>query len=266
MGGSCSNSCPTTRKDEIQVSSCALACSFKPNLRVLCLMSSIIIEQDEVEVRSAFELHRNASLELLRLAKASIVSTADLDGSGNRLVTDLSFKPAGVRQTKHQLVFGIDFEFKIQRHQGDSATGEEMVTVQCTFEATYALKPKFVAKAEQIEAFHLGNAVFNCWPFFREFIQNTVVRLNYPPPPVPFLRLQPKPTKKVEPTVMQQKTAKHKAPRRRKEKTSDKSEKLVELRKSGRNLRSSTGCCFYTQARVFRREAQAKLVEVQEPS
>lgn len=177
-------------------------------------MSSIVIEQDAIAVRNAFEVHRNASLDLLRLAKASIVSTAELDGSGGALLTELSFKPAGARCGEHELVLSVDFEFKISRQhfESDSDKGAELVILQCTFEVKYSLNPTFAPNAEQIEAFHSGNAVFNCWPFFREFIQNTVVRLNYPPPPVPFLRLQPTTTKSNVSTATRRRAMKRKTP------------------------------------------------------
>jgi hypothetical protein len=38
--------------------------------------------------------------------------------------------------------------------------------------------------------------IFNCWPYFREYLQSTVTRMNLLPLTVPLLRLLPKPPRK----------------------------------------------------------------------
>ena len=96
------------------------------------------------------------------------------------------------------LTIETDFHFSIN-DQGDVV--RPIVTVDCEFEARYALVEGFEPSESQIEAFQSANAVFNCWPFFREYVQNIVVRMNFPPPPVPFLRIVRKsedPAKSVE--------------------------------------------------------------------
>jgi len=63
------------------------------------------------------------------------------------------------------------------------------VSVDCTYESRYRLNDDYKPSDAEIDAFRLGNAVFNCWGFFREFSQNSMLRMGYPPISIPFLRL-----------------------------------------------------------------------------
>jgi hypothetical protein len=59
-------------------------------------------------------------------------------------------------------------------------------------EASYELAEGYEPTSEQIEAFRQGNAIFNCWTYFREYVQSSVARMNFPSVTVPFLRMVPK--------------------------------------------------------------------------
>jgi hypothetical protein len=145
----------------------------------------LVIEIDHKNAQSANRLIPNAELRLVRLEKATVASQSS-PGTGE-LETEVSFKPSETGLTGTELTLAVDFEFRVLR------AGEprlELLSLACTFAADYSLRPGFSPQSDQIEAFHKGNVVLNCWPFFREFVQATAVRMNYPPPPVPLLRLQ----------------------------------------------------------------------------
>ena len=72
-------------------------------------------------------------------------------------------------------------------------------SVECVYELCYRLKEDYKPQADEIEAFKNGNAVFNCWPYFREFFQNLTARMGQTPPPLPLLRIVPKPATPVKP-------------------------------------------------------------------
>jgi len=81
----------------------------------------------------------------------------------------------------------VSFDFKINNKEK-----AELVALECLFDADYILLDGFQPSSEQIEAFRHGPAIFNCWPFFREYVQSIVLRMNYPAPTIPFLWLVPK--------------------------------------------------------------------------
>jgi hypothetical protein len=74
-----------------------------------------------------------------------------------------------------------------------------VVTVECAYEVDYLVREKFELRADHVTAFKDGNAIFNAWPYFREFLQSSLQRMGLPPLVAPFLRLQPraKPPKRV---------------------------------------------------------------------
>ena len=61
--------------------------------------------------------------------------------------------------------------------------------MECELEARYVVRPEYEPTPEEVTAFQEANAIYHCWPFFREFVQATSVRTGYPPIPVPLLML-----------------------------------------------------------------------------
>jgi hypothetical protein len=72
---------------------------------------------------------------------------------------------------------------------------------QLTFhiDATFLVRYQFVDQAKpasrvEVEAFRKGHAVLAAWPYLREFVQTTIVRMGFPTEPLPLLRLVPSET------------------------------------------------------------------------
>jgi hypothetical protein len=87
-------------------------------------------------------------------------------------------------------------EEKAAPTQGSGRGRKPLALVECTWEVDYRLAEGYQPPAEAVKAFKDGNAVFNCWQYFREYVQNTITRINLPPLTVPLLHLAPKPPKK----------------------------------------------------------------------
>jgi hypothetical protein len=65
------------------------------------------------------------------------------------------------------------------------------VTLRAVFELTYRLPEGFTASDETLGRFAEINATFNAWPYWREFVQTTMARMNLPPFTLPVFRLRP---------------------------------------------------------------------------
>jgi hypothetical protein len=109
----------------------------------------------------------------------------------------LKHKAEDVTVLSTKLAIPIRFAFKAVTE----ADHREVISITCRFEATYDLTEGFEPSAQQIAAFKEGNAVFNCWTYFREFVHSSVSRMNYPPPTLPFLRMVPRAISKDSPLV-----------------------------------------------------------------
>jgi hypothetical protein len=69
---------------------------------------------------------------------------------------------------------------------------ERLFKVDCTFEVSYRLRDEYQPTEEEKSSFSKGTAVFNCWPYAREFLRDITARLGHQTPPLPLLRISPK--------------------------------------------------------------------------
>jgi hypothetical protein len=159
--------------------------------RMNCLPMIMRIEQDQDQVRHSFQFQVNAEILNIRLMDATVRRSAfSLSELGEYLSTRISFKSGAWKRSATGITFGVKFRFRIL--SGDAEDASELAVISCHFEADYELNEGFEPDEPQIKAFHEGNAVFNCWPYFRELVQSAIARTGLPPPAVPFLRLIPK--------------------------------------------------------------------------
>jgi hypothetical protein len=103
---------------------------------------------------------------------------------------DINFKPGAFTIEDGSLLVETDFAFAINQDWAEKpGERQPLIVIECCFEAEYRFTQDYKPSEPQVEAFRSANAVFNCWPFFREFVQTSVTRMNFPPPPVPFLKI-----------------------------------------------------------------------------
>ena len=67
---------------------------------------------------------------------------------------------------------------------------DAVVSVSAAFEIKYSLPKELRASQKQLNTFARINSVFNAWPYWREFVQNMVARMNLPTLTLPMLRLE----------------------------------------------------------------------------
>jgi hypothetical protein len=78
-------------------------------------------------------------------------------------------------------------------HGQRETTGPSEVQVDATLELVYSYPADTapLPSSEELQAFANTNALMNCWPYWRELVQNMVARMNLPPFVVPLLRYVP---------------------------------------------------------------------------
>lgn len=72
--------------------------------------------------------------------------------------------------------------------QSDSENKEELLIVTAEFKLAYTLENRKGINRKDLLEFARINAPFNVWPYWREFVQNTTMRMGIPPI---VLRLRP---------------------------------------------------------------------------
>jgi hypothetical protein len=81
------------------------------------------------------------------------------------------------------------------------STGKPLLAIAGTFIAEYEMAEAFSPTSKDLDAFVNANAVFNCWPYWREYVHSTAARMNLPPLTLPFFRVrasQPTNQKRIE--------------------------------------------------------------------
>ena len=150
------------------------------------------IEQQQRDLQAAHRFQVSAELQdiqLLDCAASVSESNGQLEGQlrlGLKIETAvLSVSEGNARFSVKVGIFGdpTDTPKPSERHRFE---------VECRYALAYELRPGYSPSREELDAFREGNAIFHCWPYSRELVQNMTARMGLPIPPLPFLRLAPR--------------------------------------------------------------------------
>ena len=92
-------------------------------------------------------------------------------------------------QQGEQFVVEVAFEYAAW---DSSEPPQRIFQVNCSFEVCYRVKDSYIPTEDERHSFSRGTAVFNCWPYAREFFRDITARLGHPTPALPLLRITPK--------------------------------------------------------------------------
>ena len=168
-------------------------------------MSTIVIEQEADAVKLAVDVHRNATLAMMRMSRARVNSNPLGSIDHGAIAVEFKFKAKALEIGQDRLVVEVAFTMAGLESAANEVSEKRavVVKVECAFEATYNLSPEFQLSKEHAEAFLNGNAIFNTWPYFREYLQSSLTRMGYPALVAPFLVMKPKPRKPEKAVVKQ---------------------------------------------------------------
>ena len=76
-------------------------------------------------------------------------------------------------------------EFRLDGFPEKAEKGEPSLHIEAVFVLVYKVSSLTGLKEENFKAFANANGIYNSWPYWREFVQNTVVRMGLPPLTIP---------------------------------------------------------------------------------
>jgi preprotein translocase subunit SecB len=155
-------------------------------------MNIFTIFQTKEETDFAVAVNRNAQISDMRLARAKVSADSPRNVLSAPITVSMGVKAKQVEGPTTQLLIEVSFRLTGSKKE-DTSKNKTVVYVECTFEVSYQLHPEFTPSAEQIKAFKDGNAIFNCWPYCRQYVQDMIQRTGYPSLILPLLRVQTKP-------------------------------------------------------------------------
>lgn len=88
----------------------------------------------------------------------------------------------------------VEFKLKTEDLQDASEKDKKIIfLINATFILVYSFNQKEDFKKDDLGMFANVNGVFNCWPYWREFVQNITPRMGLPSLIVPLLKIPKKP-------------------------------------------------------------------------
>ena len=133
------------------------------------------------------ELIAKVEIEDVRLVEAN-VATRVRSPSDTGAVDLLVNREAEI--SEHQEENGTFFVMATMRAQlvPEQAKEDALVSIETRFELEYRLPEGFRVDPQTLTAFAETNGIYNIWPYWREFVQSTFVRMGLPPLVLPLLR------------------------------------------------------------------------------
>lgn len=93
----------------------------------------------------------------------------------------------------HEGQFYVIASLEVRVTSSDAEPKRQPLTLKVEFELRYRVPPEFKATKAEIGSFAKVNGVYNAWPYFREYVQATMQRMNLPPVILPVYRIPPPP-------------------------------------------------------------------------
>ena len=127
-------------------------------------------------------------IESVRLCKAHCRSAVHPSETADVINVKTSCEVAVVKEPGEDGSLRIETTFAMEVH---SASDEEKLQAEIgsTFELSYKIPDDESFSSEELDAFGQVNAVFNAWPYWRELVQTSLVRMSMPLLTVPVFRL-----------------------------------------------------------------------------
>lgn len=113
------------------------------------------------------------------LAVPSVATKMDLNWTSEALERKTDNGPRG---------FDVLVKFRLAITSREDAA-KEFVSLSGLYRLSYALHEGVEPSPEELKLFADGNAVFNVWPYWREFVQSTMSRMGLPPITIPVFRV-----------------------------------------------------------------------------
>jgi hypothetical protein len=138
---------------------------------------TFLIKQSKDEMHESIAFSRNAEMVGINVSSASFSApkAPSLDFQ-DELSVGIRIEPGNALVIHGEVRATTFFECVI----GDSATSENepVAKFECSLTATYQLQGGYQPTETELSAFHKANVVFNCWPYFREFVQSSACRMK----------------------------------------------------------------------------------------
>lgn len=147
------------------------------------------ISQTTEQIAALKSLQDKCELENISLLSCHAVRAK----AGVRFSEPFSAKPnlSNISNTQEGDHFTVEVSFEYSAWDS-SEPQQRIFLINCVFEVCYRMRDSYVPSEAERYSFSRGTAVFNCWPYAREYFRDITARLGHPTPVLPLLRITPK--------------------------------------------------------------------------
>lgn len=107
--------------------------------------------------------------------------------AAENVLVDQSHTPSIMRSGNNNLLIRVRFRLEVREEGGRKKV---QVKIYGTFELSYRVPDKSKFSAGELDEFGRVNALFNAWPYWREYVQGSLARMSMPGYTIPVLRVQ----------------------------------------------------------------------------
>lgn len=145
------------------------------------------------KVSSARRLIAAVQLNDVRLVEAAAKTTVrsrEEIGEVEVLAVHSARSPQGIREGFFYVIAAL--EVRITPKGGE--VKRDPLRLKVEYELKYKVPNDFKATRAEINSFAKVNGVYNAWPYFREYVQSTLQKMNLPPLILPVYRIPSPPS------------------------------------------------------------------------
>ncbi len=147
-----------------------------------------LLSKNVVDYSLAALVSDRVTIENVRLIRCNCFQTPAAGMGKHSLEIDCNTEIQVDKKKGYILVFPT---FKLQAFSTRGKKKGSDLAIEATFILIYKAEKLEGLDEKNFNAFAETNGIYNAWPYWREFVQNTVARMCLPPLTIPVFRLLP---------------------------------------------------------------------------
>jgi hypothetical protein len=131
---------------------------------------------------------KRVQIESVLLAKGVMKRRGDTDLMQEGVSLQFNIKRVEFVKEEERKRLLVKPTFSVTIAHGAEPRPPQDFLIRATFVLFYSVKSFEGIEDKHLDAFSMTNGIFNAWPYWREFVQNTVTRMGFSPITVPVFR------------------------------------------------------------------------------
>ena len=146
-----------------------------------------------IEIGLAIPVSERVQIQNVLMVESRLKRAPDhqFDDSGNAL--RIKTEPLGVE--KHDDSISVRISFLVSSVRNGEDESDPALLIEATFVLVYSITSLEGIEDANLNAFAAVNGVYNAWPYWREYLQNTSLRMGLSPIIAPVFRLSGAPAR-----------------------------------------------------------------------